>query len=268
MKNKRLTIFLIIFAFFAVIVVLTSTVFALNFAEVKFLSTTNVLTGTEEEILSSANFRFGESVFFSSKSTYIKNIEKSNPYARVVNIETIFPNKFVINIAERNECYAIKLSAGKNKNKYAITDEYLKVLNIVANFQNTTANAIPLENSGLENQDVDVGDFFQTNNDYFKVLFNSLREWKISYLDVKAKVLSIQTDYEKADRLLINMRSGVQIIIENSSRQMSDKINLAYSIFETTTDKNGNEVDYTKSGIILVTETDSKIYALYKPLED
>ena len=267
MKNKRLAIFLIIFAFFAVIVVLTSTIFSLKSVEVKFMSTTNALTGTENQILDSANFKFGESVFFSSKTTYKNNIEKANPYARVVNIEAIFPNKLIVNVVERNECYVLKLTTGKNKNKYAITDERLKVLNIVDNYQNTTANGILLKDDGLACQDVDVGDFFQTSNDYFKVLFDSLREWKISYLDVKAKVLSIETNYEKADKLLINMRSGVQIIIENSSRQMSDKVNLAFSIFETTTDKDGNEVDYTKSGIILIAETDTKIYGLYRPVE-
>ena len=250
------------------VVVLTSTVFSLKSATVQFMSTTNVLTGTENQIIESAKFNYGESVFFSSKNNYIKNIEKANPYIRVINIETIFPNKFVINAVERNECYVIKFSSGKNKNKYAITDERMKVLNIVDNYQNNTSNGIFIEKSGLESQDVEVGDFFNVSNDYFVVLFKSFREWKISYLDVKAKVQSIELNYEKKDRLLINMRSGVQIILENSSSQMSEKMNLAFSIFETTTDKDGNAVDYTKNGIILIAETETKIYGLYKPMED
>lgn len=268
MKNKRLTIFLSIFLFFAVIVVLTSTVFSLDNVTVKFLSTTNILTNQEEQIVQSGSFRFGENVFFSNKAKYAKNIEKANPYIRVVNIETVFPNKFVVNAVERNECFVIKFSAGPNKNKYAVTDERMKVLNILDNYQNSTSNGIEIIGTDLGAQNVSLGDFFETDINYFTNLFDSFREWKISYLDIKARVKSIQPNYEKQNRLLVNMRSGVQIIIENSNSQTSDKLNLAFSFYDTKTDKNGNDVDYTKSGIILITENQSKIYGLYKPMNE
>ena len=243
------------------VVVLSSTIFSLKSVEVKFLSSTENLTDKETQIVQSVKFRYGENLFFANKSKYVTKLEKANPYLRVVNIESIFPNKYVINAVERNECYVIKLS----NNKYAVTDEHMKVLKILDVYQNNTANAIEIKNSQLATQQVEAGDFFETN-DYFLNLFNSFREWKLSYADLKAKITSIEVDYEKTDRLLINMRSGVQIVINSSSNQISDKLNLAFSFYDTKKDKNGNDVDYTKSGIILITETETSIYGVYQPV--
>ena len=261
MKNKRLAIFLIIFVFLAVFVVLSSTIFSLRYVEVRFLSTTNILLDKETEIVNSGKFRYGESVFLSTKSNYVNNMEKSNPYLRVVNIETIFPNKFVINCVERNECFVIKLSS----NKYAVADEHMKVLKILNTYQNNTSNAIEVLNSELSTQTVTEGDFFAINDNYFETLFKCFREWHIEYNEVKARVKSIQLNYEKTGQLLINMHSGVQIVVENSTSQLSDKLNLAFSTYDATTDSNGNPVDYTKSGIIYVLETETSIYEMYDP---
>lgn len=258
MKNKRLAIFLTIFVFLAVIVVLSSAVFALKDISVNFLSTTDILTGTEQNIIDSGNFKVGENVFFATKSAYIKNIEKDNPYIRVINIETIFPNKFVINAVERNETYVIKL----DNNKYAKTDEYLKVLEVTEKYQNSTSNGIEVKNSGLSGQSVSAGDFFETN-DFLSKLFYAFKEWDSSVVSIKNKIASVELNYEQTDKLLINMRSGVQIIIRKSSNQLSDKLNLAFSFYDTKTDKDGNAVDYTKSGIIDIIETD-KIYGSYR----
>lgn len=79
MKNKRLIIFLSIFVFLAVIVVLSSTVFSLRsvaveFAPDPFEQSQNADEPKEvanaNEIIESANFRYGESIFFVSKKTY------------------------------------------------------------------------------------------------------------------------------------------------------------------------------------------------------
>ncbi len=242
-------------------VVLSSTIFSLKYVEVQFLSTTNVMLGREAQIIESGKFKYGESVFLSTKSNYVNNIEKLNPYLRVINIETFFPNKFVVNCVERNECFVVKLS----NNKYAITDEKMKVLKILNTYQNSTSNGIEILNTDLSNQNVTEGDFFTLSDDYFDVLFKCFREWHLQYNEVKARVKSVQLNYEKPGQLLINMHSGVQIIVENSVNQLSDKLNLAFSTYDATTDKNGNYVDYTKSGIIYVLETETSIYEMYDP---
>lgn len=225
------------------------------------MSTTNVLIDTESAMIESGQFRYGENMFLLSKKTYTSNLEKNNPYLKVVNLETVFPNKLIINAVERNECYVIKLS----NNKYAVTDEEMKVLKILDVYQNTNSNAIQIFGSDLAEQKVEAGDFFNLEDDYFKVLFDSFREWKISYNDIKAKISNIQIDYEKEGQLLVVMRSGVKILVQKSKNQLSDKLNLAFSFYDQSTDKNGNPVDNTKSGTILITETDNKIYGLYNP---
>lgn len=261
MKNKRLAVLLIILVFFAVVVVLSSAVFSLGEVQIRFLSTTNVLTGTETQILETGNFKYGENVFFSSKSTYTKNLEKSNPYLRVINIATVFPNKFVINAVERNETYVFKL----DNNKYAVTDEYLKILNIQNVYQNNSANGIEILDSGLTDQtELEAGGFLKTKDKFFKNLFDCFREWDTSYVSIKSKIHSVQMSYNGySDRMLINMRSGVQIIIRNAPNGLSDKLNLAFSFYDTDI-VNGEAVDYTKSGIIEVFENENQIYASYR----
>lgn len=260
MKNKRLIIFLSIFVFLAVIVVLSSTVFTLHSVSVKLVTDPDAEVTNAEQIIESGKFRYGESIFFTSKKTYTKNIEKANPYLMVVNIETIAPSKLVVHVANRQECFVIKLS----NNKYAVTDEKLKVLNILDVYQNNSNNAIEVKNSGLAEQDVEAGDFFESDG-FLTEIFTSFREWNLNYTELKEKISSIQLDYEKEGTLLVNMRSGVKIVVENSKVQLSDKLNLAFSFYDTKTDRNGNPVDYTTTGTILITETETEIYGLYKP---
>ena len=69
-------------------------------------------------------------------------------------------------------------------------------------------------------------------------------------------------NYNKADQLLINMQSGVKILIQKSSNQMSEKINYAFSIYDTT-EIDGNPVDYTQDGTILIYETQTEIKGSY-----
>ena len=240
-----------------VLVVLSSVIFSLKSVEVIFLSNTDTLTGQEETILESGRFNFCESVFLSNKKEYTCNFEKSNPYLRVVNLETIFPSKLIVHAVERTECYFFKLSNGK----YAVIDEHAKLLRIS---QTKVVNAIEIKNCEFVEQILEEGDFFKSNG-FLKKLFNCFLEWKETptYEKVKDKISSIEQDYQKTGQLLINMKSGVSILIENSNAQLSEKVNLAFSIYDTKT-KNGEPIDYTQSGTIFVLETEQNIYALYR----
>lgn len=261
MKNKRLAILLIILSFFAVVVILSSTVFSLALVEINFLSTTYNLTDNKT-IIDSAEFRYGENIFFLSKKHYIQKLEKNNPYLRVLNIQTIFPNKLVINAVERQETYVIKL----DNNKYVKTDEFLKILSITNVYQNNTENGIEIINSEVTSQtNLQAGDFLVTSDTYLTDMFNCFKEWDLSYNSLKSKIKSIELDYNNnKDRLLINMHSGVQIIIRNAKSNLSDKLNLAFSFYDKQTDADGQPVDYTKSGIIEIFESETDIYGSYR----
>ena len=250
--------------FFAVLVVLSSAVFSLATVEINFLSTTYYLTDNNA-IIDSGSFKYGENVFFSSKKIYKNNLEKANPYLRVLNIETIFPNKLVINAVERQETYVFKL----DNNKYAKTDEYLKILSITNVYQNNTENGIEILNSEVTSQtNLEAGDFFVKTDTYLTELFTCFREWDSSYVALKSKIESVQLNYNNhQDRLLVNMRSGVQIIIRSAKSNLSDKLNLAFSFYDQQTDENGQPVDYTKSGIIEIFENETDIYGSYRQID-
>lgn len=255
MKNKRLAIILIILTFFAVVVVLSSTVFSLSKVDVNFLTTTDHLTGQAEDIVESANFNLGENVLFVNKNLHTTLLEKQNPYLKVVNIETIFPNKIVLNVAERNEVFSIKLP----DNSYAICDEELKVLKTSLTYYNSAQNAIELKNVTVLNSTVSAGDFLTVEESgLIKSTFNCLREWDLSYVNLKAKITSITINYDRLNQILINMRSGVQIKIKDAEMFLSDKLNLAFSFYSNT------QADYTSEGVIEIRQlTDGSIRGFY-----
>ena len=90
MKKKSLIIMLSIIGFIVLVVVLSSTIFSLKKVNLTFYSNTLRLTNKNEEIISSGNFKYNQSIFFIDKKKYISNLEKNNPYLKVINIETNF----------------------------------------------------------------------------------------------------------------------------------------------------------------------------------
>lgn len=241
MKNKRLAIILTMLLFIAVVVVLSSTVFSLSTIEVKFYSTTNNLTNLNDSIIESGNFNIGENVLFLNKTLHTNLLEKANPYLKVLNLETVFPNKIYINAMERNEVFAIKLS----DNSYVVCDEELKVLKTQSAYYNHAQNAMELFVTTTE-ENLSAGDFLTTSkNNLILNSFVALKEWDLSYVNLKAKIKSITIDYDdRINQIMIEMRSGVKIIIYEADKLVSDKMNLAFSFYENT------ENDYTSEGVI------------------
>ena len=65
-------------------------------------------------------------------------MESQNPYLKVINIETVFPNKLILHCAEREELFCIK---GRD-DLYYICDEELKILDVRESFENGKENPI------------------------------------------------------------------------------------------------------------------------------
>ena len=122
------------------LIILMFTLFSLKNVEVEMETEfLNVSKEMQEEIKS--EIQTGGTVFFKNKEDAVKNIEKKYPYAKVVNIETVIPNKFIIHIAERQEVYSIT----SNGKKYVLDNE-LKVLRIAEDLTGT----VELNLFGLE----------------------------------------------------------------------------------------------------------------------
>ena len=253
MKNKRLAIFLSIFVGLALVIVLTSAIFALDSVSITYHSQTNILTGDEKIIIESAGFRYGENVFLSNKSNYISKIESANPYIRVLNIETKFPNKYIIHAVEREETYVFKTD-----NYYIVTDESLKVLDKQKTFANSEQNGIVVENSAYSTATVKEGEFL-AKNEYYAQIFKCFGEWKATqnakpdYEQIKAKIKSITVNYVDGlnsgeNNLLITMWDGVEILIDASTTKMSDKINFGFSAYESL-ETNPNRITVFENAI-------------------
>ena len=107
-KKKWLIAGGVIIGIVAIFLILLFTVFTLKTVDIKFHTSVDKLVGMQEQIIEKGDFRYNSTVVFHSKKGYVDKLEKEFPYLEVVNIETVFPNKFVLHVAEREEVYAVK----------------------------------------------------------------------------------------------------------------------------------------------------------------
>ena len=242
MKKRCELIILSVLIFIAVVVVLSSSIFSFSETNLDFLTTTVNLNVNEEDIFKASKLEYGKSIFSINKNQAQKNIEKQNPYIKVVNIETVFPNKIIFHVAERQELFAVKYL-----DKYLILDDEGKILQIKDSFINTAENAILLTDYNINNTESQLedntksqesnivyeqGDFIE-NTEGIKNVAKVLKEWKTSFVHLRAHVISISGIGEK---LILKMRCGLTIKVFNSDEFLSDKINLAFSIYDKAED--------------------------------
>lgn len=156
-----------ILGFFGIILILCFTLFALNNVSVDFKNETTVFQDelTQKTIIEAGDFSNGSCVFFMDKQLNTDKIEKMHPYLKVINIETVFPNNFVIHCYEREELFAVQF----DEKKYYICDEELKILRVLTletdNYLSTQTNAINVK--GYENvpKNLTAGDFLNIDKE-------------------------------------------------------------------------------------------------------
>ena len=161
MKKKLIISLSCVIGVIVLITILSFTLFAVREVELDFKTSLNKLSTVEEQnIIDSAEIRFGMPVFSQNKEKYIENLEKKYPYIEVINIETVFPNKLVVHCAEREEIFAISLA----ENRYFITDDDFKILEIIsladgAEYSSSQTNCIELTGQfNILNQDASIGE--------------------------------------------------------------------------------------------------------------
>ena len=232
MKNKILIISLSVLAFIVLIVILSSTVFCLKTVEINFMSNTVTLTNKETEIIETGEFKYNQNIFFVSKNNYIKNLEEKNPYLKVVNIETSFPNKLVINAVERNELFAIK---GYEENEYKyhlILDDELKILATIENYTNLYTNPILVTINGENTLANVAGQTLNSlHNNTLTKLAVELYAYNNNPLMLKANFEEIILNYSNKSDIKIVMRSGVNIVLKNAETKLTEKFMLALSYY-------------------------------------
>lgn len=250
------------------------TLFGLSSVSINFKSTTKNLTVTEEEIVEAGEFRLGASVLFEGKKKSIDKINekaKKNEnfaYIRVINIETIFPNKFVVHIAEREELFAIKINS-----QYLVCDRDLRVLKVLDSFESETENPILVEGLTITSSEVQIGDFLSVEEECLKKFYSVMLQNNRSLAQQIGKFKQISLSKyqdEITSKEYISMKlvtfEGKEYQINNPDFAFASKVQKMFAVESTIyshdLDGFGNLID--KNGqIIYVEETEGGEYVLF-----
>ena len=278
MKNKRLLILLIAFFGVAIVVTLGSTLFTVNAnnIEVNWTTTRNQLRDvTDEAIIEGAQMRGFESIFFVNKTRYVENLEQNFPYIKVLSIETVFPNRLVFHVGEREALYALRVTATTNQGIGAPTHSFVllcrefKVLEHVSANQfdaNSSNTPILLEtNQGFSDLSFTPGMVAAIlfDNDIMPTFSLILEALGQSNAESRAYVRSVVLSAgNPRSALNITMHRGIdfRIVISDAENRLFDQLLLGFSVFEQEWNR-GNH-----TGVITVyVHSSGEVRSAYNP---
>ena len=251
MKKKWVIAISVIVLLIVILVILSFTVFSLKRVEIDYRTSTKNLIATDEEIIESGQFKYGSSVFFHGKNNYIEKIEAAYPYIKVINIETVFPSKFVIHVAERLETYAIE-----HKGQIYICDDQFKVLRITDNFISDQTNAILLEGLKIEDKNYAVGEFMETKGalPIYDAFFenNITQNEQISLIEnMEYFVFHDENINENLVSVKLNFFNGQTYLIYNASYGLVYKVELMLDVFSQIYTYIGKTIEFDEQEITL-----------------
>lgn len=258
MKHKKLWISLgIVGGVLLVVFVLCLTLFRVKNITLDFASETKYYNqDAQNELLSQINV--SKSIFTVNKKELIQKIESENEYIKVINIETVFPNKLVIHCTERQELYVLK-----SENNLFFVDEDFKILKITSNIgglgqsiddyldARNLGDPIYLENVIIKNPGATVGEFLDVQeseiikNIYASFFVNNRDIGELKYM-IKKITLSHEMNYytvhnEAVLTLTLNNDFKTEIYLPKSNLNKKVQIMLL-SIAELSPEK---FADYT-----------------------
>lgn len=272
MKKKRLFILLSVFLVIAVIVVLSSTVFTLKTVVVNFydyydnmvddIAKNEYFNSTEkvDAVIESGEFKYGGNIFLLKKDTYKANLEKNNPYIKIISINVEFPNRMVVKAIERREYYAVLNNSGT----YFVCDSEFKVLRVVETKPLGLVEVLAENNKTIfdynnTSDDLSSGDFISFN-DNTKVLLTLADEMYACRYEREEMLnffssITLKNEYcsnqqlGKVDTIVVKTIAGVEIEIENINNNFADKVLKSLEIY--------NQINYenpenTAKGVIKV----------------
>ena len=235
MSKKAIIILSVVLGIIVTMLILFWTLFALSSVTVKFHTTTKNLALTEAEIVETGDFCYGASVLFDGKKKYVERLDEAVTknenfaYLEVVNIETIFPNRYVIHVAEREEVFEVQY--GEN---VLVLDDELRVLKI----ENAPlGERITLKNLTILNENVAVGDFLEVKEAGVLNLYNAflennrtLAEQKAFVKDITLNEYTVEITGKSYVSAKITTRSGREFVINNIDFALSNKIQLLFAV--------------------------------------
>lgn len=238
MKKKVIIAFSALVAVIGLLLLLTYTLFALREVEIDYRTSHSNITATDEEIIESGEIDLGGTVFFRNKKKIEQRIENAHPYIDVINIETVFPSKFVIHVKERAKVYAV---AGDGE--YYFCDENLRVLEISREL--TEASPILLEGDFTAKR-MQVGQYI----DFVKnpMVYQSLYQSNLTYgnqrdIIEKIRVEKIYDDgiKEEINSVKLFLKGGQTVVFANPEKELDYKAYLFLNVYSNLFDMVGKE---------------------------
>lgn len=239
MKYKRLIIILSS-VFFVVVLctILSFTLFRVHNVSLDFQNETTLFADEEKqnEIITSADINTKIPIYAINKASIIEKLEKRNPNLKVINIETVFPNKLIVHCAEREKTFCIK----SRDDVYYICDDSLKILSIVAEPTSTMqGNTINMSGVSVTNTGAVVGDFLELldGDGVIKNISTAFAYNNKSIADIKCMFKSIDLKYETnyylckaTPTLSLTTFDGFNIVIRNADLHLKTKINIMLNV--------------------------------------
>lgn len=239
MKKKKLIVALSsLVVIVGLFVLLSFTAFSLRTVEVDFRTSAQNLTATQEEIIETSGIKKGGTVFFRNKDKYEGNIEKAYPYIKVINIETVFPNKMIVHVAERQEVYALE-----GENEFYVCDEEFKVLNVVQALDDEdaillkTSKKISAYQAGQYITEIE-------NPKIYQALYENNRSLGAQKEFISSIEMEKEYDEgvkEEVDVLRLSLSSGQTVTIANYKKDLSKKAHLMFEVYSSLFDMAGKE---------------------------
>lgn len=257
MSKKLIITLSTVFICIAVVLILFWTLFSLSSVSVQFHSTTKNLTITNEEIVEAGQFRYGACVFFEGKNKSIDSINKKskeNPnfaYLKVLNIETVFPNKFIIHVAERAELFSVETDG-----QVLICDSELRVLKI----GETENDTIHVSGLNIINEDVKVGDFLDVEQTFMKRFYGvmlqnnrDLSQQLGKFEKIKLEKYKDSITQKEYHSMMLTTSNNRKFVINNPEFAFVNKIQKMFAtestLFSQDVDNDGHILDKDKKPI-------------------
>ena len=251
MKYKKLLITLgVLLGVIFMCIILSFTLFRLKKVTIDFKNETTIYASDEskEAIIRTGGFSYNMPIFNVNKNAVKERLEKENFYLKVINIETVFPNKIVVHCAQREELFAIKIS----DSLHYVCDDELKVLSMLTNtamYESTNNNAVLLNGVDVLNKSAKLGEklSIEGNEDIVKNISTAFAYNNRTISDIKGMFKSITVKRDKNDLytkrvetyLVLTTFDDFEITLGLARCNLVEKINLMLSIIPQSQDKIG-----------------------------
>lgn len=253
-KKAKIITISIVLSILALILILFGAVFCLYKQDVVFIGDrTSTIDITNEEIIESAGLKKGRPIFSLDKETAMNNIERTYPYLKVIQINTVSAIRIEISVRERYEMYYAYSDSTK---KYYVLDEELKVLRMsdiepigITKLESSILGEDMTDILGVTSNTI-VSDFLSTENyrgityELFVSMYNTVMiddagtDRYVDREDIKSLITKLQfakgyTLEETYDRVILNLSNGFIVDIGKPQENFQDKVNICFSALDT-----------------------------------